>query len=173
MSRSSVFQPSPPWTNQPVRLYHGTTTAHAVSITTSGVRVAASRLHIDFGRGFYTMTLEHQARAWAWEVARKNRGRPAVVFADLDRDALAGLETLTFVRGDFHAEDFWSFVVHCRSDGMDHARGPGSKRNYDLVVGPLAAAWQRRALMADHDQISFHTPEAEAVLNRAEWRILP
>ena len=130
-------------------------------------------MHIDFGRGFYTTTLEHQARSWAWRVAERYGGRPAVVFADVERDALAKLESLAFVRGDFYAEDFWSFVVHCRDVGSDHARDSGEKRNYDLDIGPVAAAWKQRGLMADHDQISFHTPEAESVLNRVAWRILP
>jgi len=117
--------------------------------------------------------MERQARSWAWEIVRKFGGRPAVVFADLDRDALAALESLTFIRGDYDAEDYWSFVIHCRSAGTDHARGTRRRGNYDLVVGPVAAAWRQRTLIASSDQISFHTRRAEVVLNSVEWRILP
>lgn len=173
LSRLDLPFPPPVWTNQSVRLYHGTTLAHAGEITASGVRIEASRFKTDFGRGFYTTTLEHQARTWAWDVRRKRGGRPVVVYADVDREELATLETLTFVRGDFAAEDYWSFVVHCRLAGADHARPLDEKGHYDLVVGPVAASWQQRSLMAGYDQLSFHTRRAEQVLNRFPWRILP
>lgn len=172
LSRLDLPFPPRAWSNQSIRLYHGTTMAHAGAITASGVKIEASRFKTDFGRGFYTTTLERQAHAWAWYVTRKQGGRPAVVYADVDRDELGALETLTFVRGDFDAEDYWSFVVHCRLAGADHARFSAGKRHYDLVVGPVAASWQQRSLMADYDQLSFHTPEAEQVLNRSSWRIL-
>jgi hypothetical protein len=172
MSRYSVFQPSPPWTNQPVRLYHGTTTAHAFAITTSGVRVSASRTRIDFGQGFYTTTVQRQAQAWAWQLTDGRAAKPAVVYADVDRDVLAGLDCLWFVRGDFQAEDFWSFVVHCRTYGTDHARLTAGKSRYDVVIGPVTAMWKQRTPMPDSDQISFHTSAAEAVLNTVSWRIL-
>ena len=168
MSTLSLFHPPSPWSNQPVRLYHGTTVEHAFSITTTGVRVSAGRSFIDFGPGFYATTLERQARAWAWQRADETGKTPAVVYGDIDREALAGLDCLSFVRGDFHADDFWSFVVHCRHVGTDHARAGEGSRRYDVVIGPVTAFWKQRT----SDQVSFHTLEAEAVLNATAWRML-
>lgn len=164
-----VFQPTQPWTNQTVRLYHGTTTAHAASITRSGVRIGLGNPKADFGRGFYTTTIERQARSWAWQLANRRRVSPLVLYADLEREALAGLDSLAFVRGDFDAEDYWSFVTHCRSGADGHSRS-GPVSFYDMVAGPVALSWVQRGLFAGADQISFHTPAAEAVLNTVEWR---
>jgi hypothetical protein len=171
MSTPPVFQQTRPWTNQTIRLYHGTTTAHLASIRESGVSVALGNSKKDFGPGFYTTTIERQARSWAWQLSKRRLAIAVVLYADVDRDALAGLDSLAFVRGDFDAEDFWSFVTHCRSGGTGHARsGPGSF--YDMVVGPVALAWAQRGLFAGADQISFHTSTAEAVLNSVEWRVI-
>lgn len=173
MSGFDVFISPSRWTNQPIRLYHGTTEAHARQITEWGVQIANGRTRTDFGRGFYTTTYERQARAWAWDVTRRRGEKPAVVYADVDRDALAGLDCLSFVRGDFEAHDYWSFVVHCRSGGTDHARSFEGKRHYDVVSGPVTAVWGQGAVIAAFDQISFHTPAAEAVLNLSAWKVLP
>jgi uncharacterized protein DUF3990 len=182
MSTLPLLLPPPSWTNQWIRLCHGTSTPAATAITTSGVLVSTGRPGTDFGPGFYTTTLERQARFWAWQLwARRVTGgpagaaslAPAVVYADIDRDALAGLDCLAFVRGDFDADDFWSLVVHCRTGGMDHARGSAGKTKYDVVVGPVAAMWQQRTIIAGADQMSFHTPRAQAVLNRISWSLLP
>lgn len=53
------------WTNQDLPLYHGTLDRYVSSIL-SGVDVTKGRAHTDFGKGFYTTTVERQARAWAW-----------------------------------------------------------------------------------------------------------
>lgn len=160
-----MLYPPPPWTNGPVRLYHGTLETYANSIVAGGVTVGAAGLRTDFGPGFYTTTLERQARTWAVEVADEYPGsRPAVVVIDVDREALASLKTLAFVRGDFDAQDFWSLVVHCRTGATDHARR-GRPRMYDVVVGPVASFWRQRLAIQGADQISFHTRAAAAVLN--------
>jgi hypothetical protein len=52
------------WTNQLLTLYHGTLNTHVPSIL-AGVNVNRGRAHTDFGKGFYTTTVETQARAWA------------------------------------------------------------------------------------------------------------
>lgn len=173
MSISPVFVPPPFWTNQPVRLYHGTIDPHARTISSSGVRISFGRVGADFGPGFYTTTIERQARSWAWQLAGHHRGTARIVYADVDREALTRLDCLAFVRGDFDADDFWSLVVHCRRGGTDHARLLAGKRRYDMVIGPVAAIWRQRLLIAGADQISFHTSAAEAVLNSISWSILP
>ncbi|SPF44208.1 hypothetical protein SBA4_3190003 [Candidatus Sulfopaludibacter sp. SbA4] len=106
----------------------------------------------------------HQAQTWAVQISSTRPGtKPAVVELVIDRNALATLDTLVFSRGDFYADDFWSFVHHCRSGGTDHRRTPGGF--YDVVYGPVAAFWNQRMIIADSDQISFHTPSAETILN--------
>jgi hypothetical protein len=162
-----LFPPAP-WTDAPLRLYHGTTEAHALAIQSGGVKVAMGRPATDFGRGFYTTTLERQAQTWAYQAAVKTTGARAAVLAfEVERSALAGLEMLAFVRGGFDAEDFWSLVVHCRLGGADHRRDPAGAGWYDAVVGPVASSWRQRLSIADVDQVSFHTPAAEKVINLA------
>ncbi|HEX2205555.1 MAG TPA: DUF3990 domain-containing protein [Longimicrobium sp.] len=165
--------PFPPgwWSNAPLRLYHGTTLESARRIAEEGVRVSEGRRGTDFGPGFYATTVERQAWTWAWQLGERRRAAPAVVAADVDRDALGELCTLAFVRGDFDAEDFWRFVVYCRRGARDHGRHTPAGGLYDVVVGPAAAIWRQRLSLSDTDQVSFHTAAAEDVLNRAPWEI--
>jgi hypothetical protein len=91
---------------------------------------------------------------------------PRVIRLTLDRDDLARLEALWFVRGAVDAEDYWSFVHHCRTMGTHHGRV--RKRGwYDVVVGPVSNKWRDRVAFPDADQISFHTPRSEKLLNAA------
>lgn len=169
--RRMVYPPTP-WSNPVLRLYHGTTAEFAREIVRSGALVARGRDERDFGRGFYTTTNPRQAKTWAYEVAG-NRGskRAAVVRFDVDRELLAPLETLAFVRGDFDASDYWSFVVHCRGGAADHGRISRAGGLYDVVVGPVVAFWTQRLAIWGSDQISFHTAAAEAALNSSSRAI--
>jgi hypothetical protein len=161
--------PPPTWTNPVVRLYHGTTERDAEQIVREGVAVALGGPRTDFGPGFYTTTIERQAQNWAVGRARRDGSRRAgLVRLDIDRDQLARLDHLAFVRGEPEAEEFWSFVVHCRSGAPDHARSTHPSGFYDVVVGPVSAFWQQRLPIAGSDQISFHTEAAERVLNLSE-----
>jgi hypothetical protein len=112
-----------PWNNQDIFLYHGTIDIHVQSIR-KGVNVMLGNPRTDFGRGFYTTTIRRQARSWAWQLAVDYNAKKApqlprayarVIRFRVRRDRLAQLETLVFVRGDFHATDYWSLVRHCRS----------------------------------------------------------
>jgi hypothetical protein len=162
-----VVFPPPPWLNQDLVLYHGTIDSFSAAVV-AGVQVGSGRPFVDFGPGFYTTTVYRQAYTWAAQIAATTpSGRtPAVVQITVSRNALAGLETLSFVRGDFFADDYWSFVHHCRSGALDHGR-PGVQRCYDVVYGPVAAFWNQRMTITDADQISFHTSTAEDILNRS------
>lgn len=171
-----LLNPPPLWTNQRIVLYHGTLDADAKAIVATGVNVALGKANADFGPGFYTTTLERQARSWAWGRSRLLPGgmAAAVVQFSVDRDDLSRLETISFVRGDYDADDFWSLVTHCRSGGAGHARGVPGLASYDVAVGPVAAFWQQRSAMSGADQISFHTKAAEHVLNaslRKWWKV--
>ena len=160
------------WTNQVLTLYHGTVDIHAQSIL-SGVNVSPGRTYTDFGQGFYTTTVERQAQAWAWQLSQRSRGTlPAVIRFDVDRNALANLECLWFVRGSFDADDFWSLIFHCRQGGNSHGR----TRNqgwYDVGIGPVAASWRQRLSIYDADQVSFHTNSAAILLNNSNPRRIP
>ncbi len=148
------------WTDQPLVVYHGTTDATAASILSTGVSISHGLSRTDFGPGFYTTTVERQARSWAWQRSQRAAGsRPAVLRFDIDRDRLSALDGMAFVRCDFHADEFWSLVAHCRSGANHHAR-PGAVY-YDVVYGPVAAFWRQRSSIHDADQVSFHTSAAE------------
>ena len=166
-------------------LWHGTTTDDVKNIL-AGVDPSAGRLAVDFGRGFYTTTIKRQARHWAWEryfdrrSAKKSTpgNAPAVLRFEVDRYELALLQVMMFVGGSYSNESFWSLVQHCRQSVepvggaggvIHHHFGPKVFDGgdwYDVVCGPVAAFWQQRSSMADADQISFHTPNAVALLNK-------
>jgi hypothetical protein len=79
------------WTNPLLPLYHGTLDVHVPSILAE-VNMHHSRTHTDFGRGFYTTTVERQAYAWAWQLSQRALGTlPAVIRFDVNRDRLAAL----------------------------------------------------------------------------------
>lgn len=109
------------WSNPPVVLYHGTFSDAANNILT-GVNLAHSRNFLDFGPGFYTTTNLRQARFWSRLKAERFGQAPVVVRFMVSRDMLAALDVLAFVRGDPLAEDFWSFVYHCRYDSPGRNR---------------------------------------------------
>jgi hypothetical protein len=176
----------PVWHNQDLLLYHGTLDTHVVSIN-AGINLGLGRVRADFGQGFYTTTVEGQARSWARKMLQRSllmpRPRPAVIRFTVRRDDLAGPASLWFVRGVQRAVDYWSLVAHCRTGGAAHGRAanPGW---YDIVIGPVAGArWRRRVIIPNSDQVSFHTAGAVQILNAANkqttvlsagsWRITP
>jgi hypothetical protein len=121
----------------------------------------------DFGRGFYTTTNRVQAERWANDLAARTAGTAAAVIEFIvERNELALLESLFFVRGSVAAVDFWSFVQFCRTSATDHGRT--HKPWYDLVVGPVMGSLRRQTVIPDGDQISFHTPKATAVLDGSQ-----
>ena len=94
-----------------------------------------------------------------------------VIRFDIDREALALLDSLWFVCGTFAAEDFWSLVYHCRSGQTDHGRATNNGW-YDLAIGPVVASWKQRLVFAEADQISFHTARAVRVLEASNPRVI-
>ncbi|MBI3823714.1 MAG: DUF3990 domain-containing protein [Planctomycetes bacterium] len=187
----AIHNPAPSWhapRSEYVVLWHGCTERDKDSIE-HGISLAHCAVNTDFGRGFYTTTIERQAEHWAlgrledWQ--RKYPGlpnravklrfrmrryaaqkRPAVHERGMDT-----LKSLAFVVGDFHYEDYWSVVQHCRQSlpnvVPDHRRPPGQVGGgwYDLVSGPVAAFWRQRVARDDSDQFSFHTPAGIRILN--------
>jgi hypothetical protein len=162
---SPIPLPWPEWTNAAIRLYHGTTLPNADSIIAIGIDVARGRATTDFGRGFYTTTDEENARAWSRRRSRDLDQPPALLRLTTDRLALANLASIVFIRGSHSAQDYWSFVTHCRS-GLSHR--PTTDDFYDVAFGPVSKVWfgsSNSAVWADYDQISFHTRAAQDMLN--------
>ncbi len=163
----------PQWTNPPLRVYHGTDsnsvglTARSASLPPFTVNLALCRPYTDFGQGFYTTTRLHQARQWAnMRVMRApQRLNPfaVVIRFDLDRDWLASLDVLAFARP---IRDFWRLVTDCRHGFPPHQRVPPEPTAYDVVYGPVTL-WPQQLVIADCDQISFHTRRAVAGLGNA------
>ena len=112
----------PIWSDRDIVLYHGTLDTHVASIL-HGVNLAQCKHLRDFGRGFYTTTNLSQAERWANDRAAQSQGAaPAVIAFTVERNDLASLDTLFFIRGTAAAVDFWSFVRFCRSSATDHGR---------------------------------------------------
>jgi Protein of unknown function (DUF3990) len=185
MAKSNVPIPNPaPAWNSPlseyVELWHGTTVLYKNDIETHGIQLARCAVDTDFGRGFYTTTLERQAKSWAWErffewQARnptKTGNQPVVLKFRVRRYSAGGIEgldrlrSLHFVVGDHDNDEFWSLVQHCRqSIPGDKAKGIAEVENdhncgtsgwYQMVSGPAAAFWRQRVAMNGADQVSFH-----------------
>ena len=170
MASHPILYPPIIWTNQNILVFHGTVDTYAPAVLAGPILVSRGRTHTDFGPGFYTTTLMRQAHTWAAQIASTKPGtKPAVIELAIAREDLAGLQSLAFARGDFHAEDFWSLIHHCRKGASDHGRR-GLRGSYDVVYGPVAAFWNQRMIIGDADQISFHTPAAEGILNKSARR---
>ena len=151
------------WNDQNVLLYHGTVDIFVASIL-QAVDLRQCKPLRDFGTGFYTTTRLSQAEQWARDLAGRLAVSPAVIEFEVERNDLAGLDCLFFVRSSPLAEDFWSFVTHCRTTTGDHHRRHTTW--YDIVAGPVTGDWKKQTVIPDGDQVSFHTPAAVDVLNR-------
>lgn len=166
-----------------VTLWHGCTDADRQGLEARGIDLSLSRPDLDFGRGFYTTTLERQARHWAVRrydsrFVTKEGNAPVVLRFEIERCELARLTWLSFVRSGYENDDFWSLVQHCRQSRPrgkrgqaqvinDH-KGPIDENGYrwfEVVSGPVVADWEQRATLQDADQFSFHTARAVALLN--------
>jgi hypothetical protein len=188
---SPILNPAPPWRpdlSDYIVLYHGCTAFDKNRIEANGIDVNVCRVDTDFGRGFYTTTIERQARHWAWDryykwladpaSVGKTGNQPVVLRFRVRRYTRVGsrkfldrgidkLSSLHFVVGDYDSGDFWGLVQHCRRSTLtaihDHRRPSGGW--YDLVTGPVAAFWQQRVAMLSADQLSFHTVAGQSILN--------
>src|SRR6266581_7609783 len=96
MLRNPAFPWIPP-ASRYITLWHGCTTDDKNAIEKLGIDVMLGRADADFGRGFYTTTLERQARDWAWlryydpKFARKTALQPVGLKFRVDRHELAKL----------------------------------------------------------------------------------
>jgi hypothetical protein len=137
-------------------LWHGTTAIHKDDLEQNGIDLQKCGVDTDFGRGFYTTTIERQARQWAWDRffdwQARNPGssvnQPVVLrfrvrrysltprHSDLD-DGLDKLLSLQFVRSDYDNEDYWSLVQHCRQSIPANARKGQAEVIHDHKRQPI------------------------------------
>ncbi|MFO0967102.1 MAG: DUF3990 domain-containing protein [Gemmataceae bacterium] len=151
----------PTWNDADIMLYHGTVGIYVASIL-QRIDLSLSQPLRDFGKGFYTTTNQLQAELRARERAKQLGDVPAVIAFAVERNTLAQLDSLCFVRSSPAATDYWSFVQNCRNTGRHDRR---HAIMYDLVVGPVTGDWKKQTAIPDGDQISFHTDRAVYVLD--------
>ena len=159
----------PAWLNKDIVLYHGTDDI-SVGAQYHGpgsnlplaINLAHCRPFTDFGQGFYCTTSLHQAQQWAnariLRTLAPTGPAPCATVLEfrLNRDWLASLDTLAFVRP---INDFWDLVADCRTGFAPHQRPTPYSVCYDAVYGPVTL-WPQRLVIQDCDQISFHTQRA-------------
>lgn len=148
-------------------LYHGT------NCEFDKIQLEKSKNYRDFGKGFYTTTIEDQAREWAEVLFLRTRQGAAFLyefettdFTDLNVKTFSGydLEWLTFVKDN---------RVACElSHSYDVVKGPvANDRTREVIAQYLSGAYdvedtiKRLSYMKYNDQISFHTDRAIAKLN--------
>jgi hypothetical protein len=178
MAKQAILPPAWPAINTYLELWHGCFDTDARNIEKNGIDLTRGRSALDFGRGFYTTTdrrrAEKRARTRHFNLLPENRVkfRPAMLKFRVPMERIAKLESLVFVRGDAKHDAFWSFVYHCRSSTatapnrhLHPSRLPPDDW-YDLVCGPIVAAWPPlgQYTFRDSDQFSFHTANGIAIL---------
>ncbi len=186
-----ILNAPPDWKtlSSTLTLWHGCTSEDAKRILTPPyIDLSKSRPDADYGRGFYTTTIERQARHWAWqkyyavqEAEQGGENSPMIVGFRIPRERLAALNALYFVVNDYNDDVLWSLIHHCRKSTadsvLDHLHPTRSPAWYDVVAGPIAANWRQRTAIAGADQISFHTDAALAVIIDAtigkQYRTIP
>jgi Protein of unknown function (DUF3990) len=153
----------------PMTLYHGTVGPFSDDIQANGIQLARCSLKTDFAQGFYLTRIYEQAVRYAnqrYEEMMDDHHRlgnsfnpvcAAVVHFTIDRDDLGHLETLAFVQP---TPDWREFVSHCHLPSNTHLAKKGGY--YDVVYGPMAI--DTGGVIADCEQISFHTQDAVALL---------
>jgi hypothetical protein len=152
----------PIWANPNAEFFHGTRKKYADAILRGGIDPSCGSPNTDFGSGFYTTTNRDQAETWANRKAAHTGDLPVVLRLTIDRDALARLRHLSFVRP---MPDYWSLVERCR----DESDTPYPiEEHYDVIYGPVAKLWfgpSPYTIIGGYDQTSFHGEAAKAFLN--------
>ena len=143
-------------------VYHGT------SFDFDAIDLAKSKDRRDFGKGFYTTTIQSQAEAWAKNIALRNGMKTCFVY----------VYEFTFDDSQKHKqfdglyEEWLEFIKNNRALG-------GIQHDYDVVTGPVAddntmltvnrymngtytvqEALDRLAYFKVNDQLCLNTPNA-------------
>lgn len=143
-------------------VYHGT------DILFDQIKLDKSRDKRDFGKGFYTTTIEAQAEGWACNMRIRRRSKESWV----NVYELTIADNLAVKEFDGLTVEWLNFVKDNRSLG-------GTQHPYDIVIGPVAndntlvtvmrymegvytaeEAIKRLAFFKTNDQVTFHTEKA-------------
>ena len=146
------------------------------------ISLEKSKDNRDFGKGFYTTTLEEQAREWAEILFLRTQNGSAFLY-ELELQDFTDLSVKTF--SEYNLE-WLNFVKENRIQG-------GIQHSYDAVKGPVANDRTREVIaqylsgaydaeytikqltyMKFNDQISFHTEKALAklkLLRVSKWNV--
>lgn len=153
-------------------LYHGST----VVVRKPSLR--PGRPNADFGKGFYTTSVQEQALRWAHIKQEREESERAVVSVYEFDDLLLDKEDWNIRRFTGADEAWLYFVTDCRKS---------RKHEYDLVQGPVAndkvfttvnlfesgvlsaeAAILQLKAYKTYDQLSFHTERVISALRFVE-----
>ena len=104
-----------------MKLYHGSSAA----IQTPDL--SFSRDTTDFGKGFYTTTIQLQAEKWAVRYKRR-QGCGVVSDYEIDEDALK--RNVSVLEFDAYSVEWLDFIIQCR---QGHYEG-----SFDLIIGGIA-----------------------------------
>jgi hypothetical protein len=148
------------------KLYHGTNALF------DRASLEKSRDCRDFGKGFYTTTIQKQAEQWASTIYKRYGGAGCFVY-EFDFDFSEDLNCKIF---DGLSHEWLHLIKENRKKG-------GLQHNFDLVKGPVAndntmvvislfidgiysedAAIRELAFFKANDQVSLHTERALARL---------
>jgi hypothetical protein len=158
-------------------LYHGSN----IQFDSISLRVAKDKR--DFGKGFYTTTIQEQAREWAIIINRRQGTGSAFLYE--------------FECADFNELNVKFFETEYTKEWLDFVAGnrvkSGIYHDFDIVKGPVADdrtretlglyllgtfdaeyALKRLSYSKVNDQISFHTEKALnklKLVRRNEWKI--
>lgn len=101
-------------------LYHGS------NIVVDKPDLKYSRKNLDFGMGFYTTTIEDQAKKWSERFVAKDL--PGIIsIYEIDDEKINNSNTLSF---ETYSDEWLDFIVDCRS-GKDTL-------DYDVIIGGIA-----------------------------------
>lgn len=89
--------------------------------------VSYSKKYLDFGKGFYVTTFQHQAEKWATRKSIRFGGEPVVNVYEL-KDDISQFKMLSF---DNENEKWLDFVCACR-------KGEDLNNSYDIISGNVA-----------------------------------
>jgi hypothetical protein len=104
-----------------MKLYHGS------SLAIPCPDLSFSRNTTDFGKGFYTTTIQLQAEKWAARYKRR-KGCGVVSIYEVDEDELK--KNVPVLEFDTYSTEWLDLIINCR-------RGEPSG-SYDLIIGGIA-----------------------------------
>lgn len=143
-------------------LFHGTTALFDI------IDLTKSKNRRDFGMGFYTTILEHQAKEWAYRLSLREKSTKYYVYQyTFEEDSALRIKRFSSL-----SEDWLEFVKENRAKG-------GLRHDYDVVIGPVAddntmetvqlyisgilsakEAVERLRYSQVNNQVTFHTEKA-------------